>query len=79
MLNDDGTCSGKYITVMALNDDCDSCGGGGDGGGSSDNDDSGNGYIVVKPSHLLDHMNPKCEETADNVLYYYVLCTVLEY
>ena len=25
----------------------------------------------------LDHTNPKCEETAYNVLYCYVLCTVL--
>ena len=33
--------------------------------------------IVVKPSHLLDHMNPKCEETTYNVLYCYILCTVL--
>ena len=36
-------------------------------------------YNVVKPSHLLDHTNPKCEETGYNVLYRYVLCTVLEY
>ena len=33
--------------------------------------------IVVKPSHLPDHTNPKCEETDYNVLYCYVLCTVL--
>ena len=26
--------------------------------------------IVVKPSHLVDHMNPKHEETYYNVLYY---------
>ena len=34
-------------------------------------------YHVVKPSPLLDHTNPKCEETVYNVLYCYVLCTVL--
>ena len=28
--------------------------------------------VVVKPSHLLDHTNPKCEETDYNVLYCYV-------
>ena len=27
-----------------------------------------NYFIVVKPSHLLDHTNTKCEETAYNVL-----------
>ena len=32
---------------------------------------------VVKPSHLLDHRNHKCEETAYDVLYCYVLCTVM--
>ena len=25
--------------------------------------------VVAKPSHLLNHMNPKCEDTAYNVLY----------
>ena len=42
-------------------------GGGGDGGRSH----------AVKPSHLLNHTNYTCEETAYNVLYLYVLCTVL--
>ena len=31
----------------------------------------------MKLSHLLDHTNSQREETAYNVLYCYVLCTVL--
>ena len=37
----------------------------------------GGGGHVVKPSHLLKHTNPKCAEPAYNVLYCYVLCTVV--
>ena len=36
-------------------------------------------YSVVKPSHLLDHRNPKSKKMAYNVLYCYVLCIVLIY
>ena len=34
--------------------------------------------MAVKPSHLLDNLNNKFEETAYDVLYCYALCIVMK-